>query len=84
MGETVGLFGSDGLFFLCGFYFGGEKGDAWEARFSPSGSPFPGTQLFEVVGMCGVTDRAMDAAVSGAKGWGDGWLCIVLTGWESV
>ena len=55
-----------------------------EARFSPSRSPFPGTQLFEVVGMCGVTDRAMDAAVSGAKGWGDGWLCIVLTGWESV
>ena len=55
-----------------------------EARFSPSRSPFPGTQLFEVVGMCGVTDRAMDAAVSGAKGWGAGWLCIVLTGWERV
>ena len=31
MGETVGLLGSDGLFFLCGFYFWGENSDAFEA-----------------------------------------------------
>ena len=29
MGETVGLLGSDGLFFYEVYFF--EKGDAWEA-----------------------------------------------------
>ena len=69
----------DGLFFMCDFIFFYEKGvafwkggNSWggealgvsEARFSPSSSPFPGTPLFCIEGMCECTGEVMDAALS--------------------
>ena len=41
----------------------GESTQSCEARFSPSRSPFPGTQLLYVVGMCLCTGGAMDSTV---------------------
>ena len=41
----------------------GEALGVSEARFSPSRSPFPGTQLLYVVGMCLCTGGAMDSTV---------------------
>ena len=41
----------------------GESTQSCEARFSPSSSPFPGTQLLFVVGMCVCTGGAMNSKV---------------------
>ena len=41
----------------------GESTQSCEARFSPSRSPFPGTQLLFVVGMCVCTGGAMNSKV---------------------
>ena len=45
----------------------GESTQSCEARFSPSSSPFPGTQLLQVVGMCKGISGAMDSTVSAAE-----------------
>ena len=45
----------------------GESTQSCEARFSPSSSPFPGTQLLYAVRMCESIGGAMDSTVSAAE-----------------